>query len=453
MPRGRRVAIAALGVALVWSPPGLALAAGGPQRPVVVVVEGPEADAVATSVAARLREPYVARDAHDFRAALGPGPASLAAGLRSKHADAELVSRARAAAIDAHVDAAVLVHVRRAHRASTVHVWVVEAAAGAGAVVDKEVTLGASASAADLTDATWTAARDAFPTEPPATAPPPTPPSGPSSTPEAVAAPSATTPPSPPSADGRASQPDADAPASPDSSDSARSLLRMGVAIEAGSRHFAYVDRLTSTLRPYDLFAAPIVALRVEAVPFARSTSPLVEGLSLSGEYARAFGISSADSAGTAVETTWQAFHADLRESVAITPTVRAGPHAGFGAIDFSLGDLGTGSELPSVGYRFVRAGAHGLLTLRDFSVYAEASYLAVLSTGALGSLFPRESAGGIAASAGLLWPLGRHLDLGFELAYTRFFYSLHPEPGDPNVAGGALDEMARVALGVTYRL
>jgi hypothetical protein len=453
MPTARRVAIAALGMASAWCPPRPALAAGGGQHPVVVVAEGPEADAVATNVAARLHDPYAARDAHDFRASFGAGPASLAAGLRSKHADAELVSRARAAAIDAHVDAAVLVHVRRAHRASTVHVWVVEASSGAGAAVDREITLGASASAADLTDAAWTAARDAFPTEPPATAPPPPPPSGPSSTPEAAAAPSPTTPPSLLTADGRATQPDSDATPGAGSSDSARSLLRMGVAIEAGSRHFAYVDRLTSTLRPYDLFAAPIVSLRVEAVPFARSTSPLIEGLGLSGEYARAFGISSGDSAGTAVETTWQAFHADLRENVAVTPAVRAGAHAGFGAIDFSLGDLGTGSELPSVGYRFVRAGVDGLLTLRDFSVYAEASYLAVLSTGAIGSLFPHESAGGIAASTGLLWPLAHHLDLGFELAYTRFFYSLHPEPGDPNVAGGALDEMARVALGVTYRL
>ncbi len=247
---------------------------------------------------------------------------------------------------------------------------------------------------------------------------------------------------------------EADALPQPEASDRGRSLLRVGVAIEAGSRHFAYVDRLTATLRPYDLFAAPLASLRVEVLPFVRSASALIEGLGLEGEYSRAFAISSADAGGTSVSTTWQNFHADVRELVAIGPVVLAGAHAGFGSIDFSFDEpLGSGAELPSVGYRFVRAGLDGRVTLRDFSIYAGASYLAVLSTGAIGSLFPHGSTGGLDATAGLLWPVARHVELSFELAYTRFFYSLHPVPGDANVAGGALDEMAGASLGLAYRL
>jgi hypothetical protein len=189
-------------------------------------------------------------------------------------------------------------------------------------------------------------------------------------------------------------------------------------------------------------------------LPFVRSASAISQGLGLEGEYSRAFAISSADAAGTSVSTSWQALHADVREIVAINPVVLAGAHAGFGAIDFSFDQPpGSAAELPSVAYRFVRAGLDGQAKLRDFSVYAGASYLAVLSTGAIGSLFPHGSTGGLDATAGLVWPVARHLDLSFELAYTRFFYSLHPVPGDANVAGGALDEMARASLGLAYRL
>jgi hypothetical protein len=228
----------------------------------------------------------------------------------------------------------------------------------------------------------------------------------------------------------------------------------VGAAIEAGSRHFAYVDRLSPTLRPYDLFAAPLAALRVEVSPFGHSGNVGVDGLGLAAEYARAFVLTSADTAGTSVSTTWQTFHADIRERFAFGSAVVAGAHGGFGTIDFSFDNaLGSGAELPSVGYRFLRAGFDGQVTLRDFAVYADASYLDVLSTGAMATLFPRATVGGIAASVGLLWPVSRHFDLSFELAYTRFFYSLLPQPGDANVAGGALDEMASASVGFGYRM
>jgi hypothetical protein len=40
---------------------------------------------------------------------------------------------------------------------------------------------------------------------------------------------------------------------------------------------------------------------------------------------------------------------------------------------------------------------------------------------------------------------------VSLELAYTRFFYSLQPLPGDTNVAGGALDQLEKASLGVAY--
>ena len=110
--------------------------------------------------------------------------------------------------------------------------------------------------------------------------------------------------------------------------------------------------------------------------------------------------------------------------------------------IDFTFdGALGGGAELPSVGYRFVRPGV-------DTAIARPSGDHTASSIRSLGT-----SCAGVDASVGLAWPIARHLDLSFELAYTRFFYSLDPQPGDANVAGGALDEMARASLALGYRL
>ena len=41
----------------------------------------------------------------------------------------------------------------------------------------------------------------------------------------------------------------------------------------------------------------------------------------------------------------------------------------------------------------------------------------------------------------------------GYYCRNPTFFYSMNPQPGDANVAGGALDEMARLSLGFAYLL
>jgi hypothetical protein len=84
-------------------------------------------------------------------------------------------------------------------------------------------------------------------------------------------------------------------------------------------------------------------------------------------------------------------------------------------------------------------------------SVYAAASYLGVLSTGPLGTYFTRARVGGVEGRAGAAYTLARGVELSLEASYTRFFYSLNPQPGDAYVAGGALDQLLRGSLGVAY--
>ena len=417
-------------------------------RSVVFVAEGPEGDAIASRVATRLPSHYAAVDARAFRASLARGaPAPLTGALKSRRADADLVTRARAAGIDARVDFAVLVHVRRSRGVQLAHVWVIDPHLADAAEVDRDVPIAPGSSADDAAGSAWGAIASAFLTDVPA----------PASTPVSAASSSSSPAPVPLPAGGSVEaargvdMADADA-APPVASGGGASLLRLGAALQGGSRHFAYVDRLTPTLRPYDLFMAPLVGIRVDFDPFARSRAALLNGLGVTGEYARAFGLSSADAGGARSSTSWQNLRVDVRDRVRLGEAVFAGLHAGFGAIDFSFDDaLGPQAELPGVAYRVVRAGADGQGALGDLRLYGAASYLVPLSTGAVGDLFPRTKVGGVEARVGLARSITRAFDLSLELVYTRFFYTLRPEPGDSFVAGGALDEMACASLGLTY--
>ncbi len=413
-------------------------------RRVVFVAEGPEGDALVRALASRLPVSYVASDAHAFRAALSRGASpALAPALKSRHADSQLIAKAETAARSAHVDVVVLVVVRRAKHEKIAHVWVVDSH-DAGPLVDEDVTLPPS-EAADAAASIWSEITSAFPPE----AAEPT---------NALAEPPTPANPPPPVATLGATDPSGSVNAVPDLAPragdaAAPPLFRLGAAVQGGSRHFSYVDRLTATLRPYDLWLAPMAAVDGELDPFARSRSPWLERLGLSADCARAFGVSSADSAGARVSTTWQTFHVDVRERVPVGASVMLGAHAGYGGIDFSFdGEVDATSQLPSVGYRFVRIGADGQARLGGFVLFAEASYLAVQSTGAMGDLFPRESVGGVEAHAGATRSITRSLDATLDLAYTRFFYDFRPQPGDAYVAGGALDQMAYASAGLAYR-
>jgi hypothetical protein len=106
---------------------------------------------------------------------------------------------------------------------------------------------------------------------------------------------------------------------------------------------------------------------------------------------------------------------------------------------------------LPSVSYKFLRFGPDARVFFGNASVFLGGAYLPVLSTGTLGEHFPNATKGGIEARAGAAYLITPNLEASLELVYTRFYYSLRPDTPDPYVAGGALDEMGHVSLGLAY--
>ncbi len=232
------------------------------------------------------------------------------------------------------------------------------------------------------------------------------------------------------------------------------SLLSLRAAIGAGMRHFSYVDRITPSLRPYDLAAAPIAVASGAVYPLAHTHIPFVRDFGITGEYSQAFALASQDSAGNRVGTTWQSFDVGATERIALPQRLVANVSAGYGGDDFQFTDAlaGNAVALPSVSYRFVRVGADLRYPfLSVFAAWAGGSYLDVLSSGYTAQLFPRETVGGVEAHLGASWRLGKSWEVSLSGSYTRFFYSFNPALGDASVAGGALDEQTRVLAGFAY--
>jgi hypothetical protein len=231
-------------------------------------------------------------------------------------------------------------------------------------------------------------------------------------------------------------------------------LFAVRVAVEAGSRSFAYSDRVTPTLRSYTLVAAPLGLVDAELYPLARTRLAGLKDFGVTFDYAQAFALSSDDSTGTPVNTAWSLFDVGARERIHVGRAWLLGLHAGYGQMTYSFdGSLGTPAILPGVQYQVVRGGADARVALGRFSIYAYGSYLDVLATGPIGGYFARESVAGLEGRLGLARDLGRGFEVSLEVAYTRYFYAFNPEPGDPYVAGGASDQMAFGSLGLAYVL
>jgi hypothetical protein len=424
----------ACGAIVMWS----AIAGADETRRVTVLGDGPDGDAVARGVASRLNAIYTVGDAKALRAALGPKDTrSIAAAAKNHDRSADLVSKVRAAARKAQADQVIVIHLEKSRTRAALHAWVIDANDTGTAAVDEDVHLTPGVTPDEETDAAWTAVASAFPPPPEPTPPPVAPAPPPAEAPAPIV--------------NEGAAPDA-IPAPTTEPTRATSLAVIGVELEGGSRHFSYSDRVTDSLRPYDLFVAPVVKVEGEIYPLQPLRVPVVSGLGLEGSFSKAFALSSQDETGARMDTSWQGFDIGARERIPLGASFILGVDAGYAATSFVFQQtVTTGEQVPTVEYKFLRVGLDGRFMAGGFSVYASGRYLDVLSTGDFGQLFPHASVAGVEAELGISQKVGRSLEASLEVDYTRVFYNLLPQPGDPYVAGGALDEMAAISMGLAY--
>jgi hypothetical protein len=130
------------------------------------------------------------------------------------------------------------------------------------------------------------------------------------------------------------------------------------------------------------------------------------------------------------------------------------GLHGGIVKETFAFkGDPQLVAGLPDVDYLFWRAGADGRLRAGPIALMAGASYLPAIAGGALADRFRGTSFAAVELGAGLAVPVGSIFELRANGDYTRVFYAFHPVPGDPYVAGGALDHLLRARVLATVLL
>ncbi|MDP9152421.1 MAG: hypothetical protein M3O36_21050, partial [Myxococcota bacterium] len=80
---------------------------------------------------------------------------------------------------------------------------------------------------------------------------------------------------------------------------------------------------------------------------------------------------------------------------------------------------------------------------------FAALGYRLVLEGGPVEKRFRGSSVNGVDAQIGAGFAVGTGWELRLAAEYDRYFYGFKPRPGDPFVAGGALDQFFAVRLGV----
>lgn len=231
-------------------------------------------------------------------------------------------------------------------------------------------------------------------------------------------------------------------------------LFSAGVDLEIAGRALSYSDLLSENLRTYSVLGMPMPSVRGEVYPLARGALPVLSDLGVALSYARAVGLDSKGDGGARISTSWSRLHAGLKGR--LRPAGQGGPvlfaTGGLCWIDFDLASTGDPSrDAVSVSYVSLRVGLDGRVPVGPVALEAGAGYQAPLSTGALASHFREPSAGGVDLRLAVAVPFAPGLEARAGASYTRFFYDFDSEPGDPYVAGGALDQFYGVHLGVAY--
>ncbi|MCA1665659.1 MAG: hypothetical protein LC659_15560, partial [Myxococcales bacterium] len=242
------------------------------------------------------------------------------------------------------------------------------------------------------------------------------------------------------------------------SSDNAPADSLFSIALDGGigARRLQYNQPITQNLPSYSVAAVPWMGFRAAVHPFARTTIAFVRGLGAFGDFGHSlYQQSVIAGGGPRVSASWMTYDVGLHERIRIgdsrfAPTV--GASLAYGRVAYNFEDGGQLiSDTPSVDYRYLRPAVDGRVTFGRVALFVDGGYRAVLSAGYVGSRFSRAGVGGVDVAAGVSVALPHDLALRLTGQYLRFFYDFRPQPGDPYIAGGAVDEFAVGELALAY--
>lgn len=230
---------------------------------------------------------------------------------------------------------------------------------------------------------------------------------------------------------------------------------RFEVSASVGSslRRLYFRDRITPTLAGWESGALAVAGISLRAWP-STGKLPVLDDIGAYAWFQRSLSSQTLTADGTLSFSTQQtSWEAGLRWRAIVSGVERGAITIGYGNLrhDFSGARL-PGYLLPDGLVQFWKPGVEGQWQAGPVILGVGAAYLAIVRQDFLQAYFPRARKAGVEASVRASMRLEK-AEVTLSGRYQRFFYALHPEPYDPYVAGGALDELFALDLACGFRL
>jgi hypothetical protein len=233
--------------------------------------------------------------------------------------------------------------------------------------------------------------------------------------------------------------------------------LRLGFALVG--RSFWYTDDLFMQLRPYSLAVAPAINAAVEFYPGAIVSRgvPSMFGLVADGQFTMLFG--SMDSQGRTYPTLAYNFNVGARVRLWLLSRIDIGLLLGFSMQNFTI-DRGAVMLAPAQGianttYMGLRAGLTGRAQIIDrLAITAGSTWQYVLTGGEITSAeyFQRATVMAVDFSLGAAVAIAKGIEARVSADWRRYFFAMNPMPGDPLIAGGAVDDNYGITAAIAFR-
>jgi hypothetical protein len=233
----------------------------------------------------------------------------------------------------------------------------------------------------------------------------------------------------------------------------------LDVSVYGGAfrRSFTYTDDVFGALSYYKLNGAPAIGAHAEVFPFAPFTESFAGNIGIVGRYESAVGLKSVTSDGTQTfNTVANELEGGLKVRVPYLVNSDASLAVTYDAQTFSFGGTATSvATVPNVAYKSIHALLETRLGFGSFAVFGGVGYFQVFGSGEISTerYFPRLKVGGVEGNLGFAYAFTEIFEARIQGQYRHYFYSMNPEVGDDNVAGGALDQYISGTVSIAMRL
>jgi hypothetical protein len=237
--------------------------------------------------------------------------------------------------------------------------------------------------------------------------------------------------------------------------DATNAMVLASLGPELGLRNFSYNQALLGGLRSYTNNAVAMGSVGLEFYPLAASGTPIARDIGLVGRFGSSLSFDSKTKAGDqSAKGTWSRYAIGVRGRI----HGGAGPGSVLVGIEGAYGDSKfefTGSDavvgaIPSVDYKYIRGGADVRVPFGAFALLGGAGYLGIMSSGPFGDKFPHATIAGVDAKLVATYRVAQNVEVLASGDYLRVFSTENPRPGEPFVAGGALDQYLIFRAGVS---